>query len=285
MYPQLYWATGSVMCFIGLVSCIQLIRFLSDKIKIRKIFFITAIIISMFSRGVYFITTPLILDNRIDMPLNAYLFWNHMVDFSFFLAYLMLFISWLEFYYTAKVGGKHFTKGNGIFIIISIFAFSSVSLISALFFISNKECEVKKVDIGTSFYIATLNLLTSILFGIYGIKIYKLIEGNNQVLERKSTFKIKIITWICSFCFLARTFLMLYSAISVWNYSDTKSFDVDWYLVLIYFVTLEIVPTCALLFFLRSSKKKKLTHYEKARFNNNQYTNSVKYSPAEYETI
>ncbi|KAF2069495.1 hypothetical protein CYY_009184 [Polysphondylium violaceum] len=248
------------MILIGLVSVFQMFRLLSQPKMIARKVFISVIIVAMFSRGVYFLLSPMIIDGYLEsFPLNGFLFWNHMIDLSFFLAYFMLFVSWAEAYYQASDRSETLIfKNNYVIVSLALFILASIAVIAVFFFISNTDDECKRVDFATTFYIASLNLITAALFGVYGVRLYKLLN-ENPVLRRRYSWKIKALTWICTLCFLCRTFMMIFSVVSLSNNPDTKSFNLAWYWTLIYFVSLEIIPTCSMLYFLRTPPKKRVS--------------------------
>ncbi|EGG19636.1 hypothetical protein DFA_00214 [Cavenderia fasciculata] len=221
MYSGLYYALGSIMCTIGILALILLVRAMFYPKSYAKKVFTATIVLAMFSRGVYFLLSPIIINGELDsFPLNAFLFWT----------YFMLFVSWADFYYQASVGREsNFFKSRAAVCLLTLFMFGSVVAIAIFFFISTSDDECKRVDLGTTFFIASLNLITAALFGIYGLKIYHLIDEYKVVLKRVHSWKIKAITWICSLCFLARSFMMVFSVVNLSDNPDTKAYSVDWY--------------------------------------------------------
>ncbi|GAM26945.1 hypothetical protein SAMD00019534_101200, partial [Acytostelium subglobosum LB1] len=267
MYSFLYYLLGSMMLAIGMVALILLVHsiYTRSTSSSRKIF-TSVIVLAMFGRGVYFLLSPSIIDGNLQsFPLNAFFFWNHMIDFAFFLAYFMLFVSWANFYYRTSVGSDSELLDNKATVILFIsFVLGSIITIAVFFFTADTDEECKRVDLATTCYIASLNVITAGLFGVYGLKIYRLIDEFKFVFKRVHSWKIKAITWICSLCFLCRSCMMVFSVLELSDNPDTKSFSVDWYWVFIYYLTLEMLPTCAMLFFLRKgpSSQPRIDEYE-----------------------
>ncbi|KYQ88649.1 hypothetical protein DLAC_10823 [Tieghemostelium lacteum] len=229
-----------------------------------KKLFLLVIVFAMFSRGIYFLLSPSIIDGNLStFPLNPFIFWNHMIDFSFFLAYFMLFISWADIYYQASSGtGSNFFRHKYTIALLIVFIVVSVTSFAVFSFIAADNIQCRLVDMVSTFYIAILNFITAILFTLYGILIFRLI-GENEILKRKHSWKIKAITWICSLCFLCRTSLMMFSVLTLTNDPDTFSYNVSWYWILVFFVSLEIIPTLAMLYFLRTPQAKQSSEQQR----------------------
>eukprot|EP01133_Synstelium_polycarpum_P006810 gene6810-7915_t len=158
MLAILYYLLGGLSCAIGMLALIQLLRALRFPKNYAKKIFTAVIVLSMFSRGIYLILTPLMINGPLQaFPLNAFFFWSRQVNFF---------------------------KSKVAVVLLTFFMTGCVITIASFFFFANTDSECKKVDQGTTFFIVSLNFITAALFGIYGLKIYRLIDEYKIVLKR-----------------------------------------------------------------------------------------------------
>ncbi|GAM28034.1 hypothetical protein SAMD00019534_112100, partial [Acytostelium subglobosum LB1] len=257
MYNTIYYVLGGMFALIGFLALYQFIQAVRFSRSNTKQVFTATIVLVMFARGAFFLITPSIVSGSLqNFPLNVLLLWDHMIDMLFFLAYFMFFLSWTDFYYQASVGSEsNFFKNRIVVIVLSSFYVGSVIAITGCFLMSNNPDTVKTVELVTACFITSLYFMTAGLFAVYGLKINRLMNDCRLLIKNVQSTKVKAITWICSLCFLLRACLIVYSIILLNNEPESKTFNLAWYWVLIFFVVLEILPTCAMLYYLSKGQQ------------------------------
>jgi len=102
-------------------------------------------------------------------------------------------------------------------------------------------------------------LLIGCAFFYYGVKLYILLKTYRLLSERKRVQTLKVVGTAvgCTFCFLTRSGVVLYSIQESLSMESHKDFSVSWPVVFFFFFFLETVPIILMLFLLRKLPKYK----------------------------
>eukprot|EP00897_Mesotaenium_endlicherianum_P008407 jgi/Mesen1/7595/ME000395S06756 len=247
-----YLSLAALYAIVGLIALVQLIR-IQRRVPeygwtTQKVFHLLNFLVNL-ARALVFVfrqqvqgLTPHVLGLvLLDLP-----------GLLFFTTYTLLVLFWAEIYHQARGLSTEglrptFLSTNAIIYVIQIAIWGYV-------WYNPQHHQI--VDLISKFFFAAVSLVAAIGFLLYGGRLFLMlrrfpIESRGR---RKKLHEVGFVTAICFICFLVR------AAIMAWSGFDKRAdLDVLNHPILnaIYYVVVELLPSCLVLFILRKLPPKR----------------------------
>jgi len=235
-----------------------------------KIFYVV-IMLTFLVRGSFFIVETFALEGTVTVGGNGVSTWAHSAEILFFFNYFMLFLLWMNFYYTVS---STIDRGNSPVrsILMCGMCIFSVILIPTFFLLeilgTALMLDVEKLNSYVSVAFGSLELLVSLGFVYYAICLILTIKESGNIPDEliRRIKQVSFVSAICTLCFTVRavtTFLFLVRNEDF--FTNGYFFHTSPFVMLAYFASLEIVPTCLIVYLLTQLPDWKVQDVEEER--------------------
>jgi len=218
--------------------------------------FMIMLLLGTVTRCIFFALQPFIVWELIVVLNFINVCLNVVPSFFFFSCYLIILFLWAEIYHSAYGTGKHISKLRPIYFTVVIVMYLTVIIILILDWLIYRPISVKVIpdpstplEKGLFVFDAGLYLATALGFCIYGGSFYmKFVRGGPLLTKMRETVlpKVKILTILCTLCFMARallTIISMFARLDEWIWLD-----------LVYYVSMEFIPLILMLVILRPAR-------------------------------
>eukprot|EP00004_Rigifila_ramosa_P025716 TRINITY_DN7766_c0_g1_i2.p1 TRINITY_DN7766_c0_g1~~TRINITY_DN7766_c0_g1_i2.p1 ORF type:complete len:241 (+),score=49.49 TRINITY_DN7766_c0_g1_i2:204-926(+) len=219
------------------------------------------IAISTAMRCAFFIITPPYANGDLSMTYEGYFFLNMFPAYLLYSAYTLLILFWAELYYntvqrqdyliqdvaTPRHGSQIWKtqfRSSKMFVIVNAIVYTiaiSLFVLMAIWPEYDSKFQVTQLVFGAS--MAFLNTIAFLYYGYHRWKMLASIPIRSDLQDRELR-KVSSLTAMCTFAFLFRGVIALYSAV-------VSNLTVYWWLMVFFYICLEQIPVCTILFLLR----------------------------------
>eukprot|EP01116_Phalansterium_solitarium_P002253 TRINITY_DN12141_c0_g1_i1.p1 TRINITY_DN12141_c0_g1~~TRINITY_DN12141_c0_g1_i1.p1 ORF type:complete len:283 (-),score=72.27 TRINITY_DN12141_c0_g1_i1:7-855(-) len=230
------------LCYIGLfLVSVYMFRYF----RYQSSYFKAIFLLGVFVRVIYFLSLPLIRESVLVISQPVEFVINTLPAFIFFSAYMLLLMFWVELYHVQKISSAI----QLTLVATNVVMYAAVVALYGLDFHSLRDTPpdsaISPFENAVLILILSLYVLFSIGFFAYGYYSFKYGRGASvqfrSGLRRRIMRKIGFITLVCMAAFLLRAGMVL------WNVLQPALFGDRWWIDAIYYVVLEVVPTCLML--------------------------------------
>lgn len=246
-----------------------------------QITFFIGLVAGILMRAVWCFLQPFVLEEMIAVPNLVNLLMQTIPSFLFFSCYLIILFLWAEIYHTIhSPGSVDILRLRPIYFGTQGFMYAVVivlELVDRFAYPNMGPCP--KPDIHTPmqraiwFFDASLYLISALGFLIYGGRFYFTFSRDRKPLlaKMRNTVlpKVKYLTIMLSICFLIRGGMTLSNGITNWTNSL-------WWIDLVYYAVLEVLPIVLMLLILRPTTQQALVDDDP--INSQQATDSGDYA-------
>jgi len=247
----------SLSYFVLIIVAVILFLKFQYSSKIFKI----AFLLGSFIRGLYFLIEPFVKEEIVVMPYSLFFFLNTISTFLFFACYFSLLFFWekilLSHIKTENFKMKVFRKRLRLVLIVLFIGFlcALVILYSLDLATDDRDSYEDSQSPSNNTYETCILLFASSMYIIvsfgffgYGYFIFRKSFSNKVDLGIKVAYqrndvlrKLSTITTFCMSCFFLRAAVTLWSVIQ-------PDINWNWWLDIVYYSSLEVVPLVAMLF-------------------------------------
>jgi len=178
--------------------------------------------------------------------------WAHLATLLLLLAYFMLFVVWMNFFYIIE-GMISF---NGRLVLFLLFGLASLLvpaylIMSIIWLLQNND--VDSFDAVTSSTFAAVNLLVGVGIVFFAIRLFNRTQMKELSTTRKiQGYQIGIIVALCTICYSVKASLTLLHTMDTGNLDKdgSNNFEYNYIITFLYFFSLETVPLCLMVLLL-----------------------------------
>jgi Ni,Fe-hydrogenase I cytochrome b subunit len=264
---------------LGLLSILWIIRLcLAHHFKRWQLIFHPIFLLGTAARAAFFFLQPFIIENSIQLPSGVNFMLNSLPSWFFFTDYLIILFLWVDIYHSTRTKEPAKNGLNPLFWFLNAAMWASVSVLYFLdILVMEKKNSLNPLEETLVILGATVYILTSLAFLIYGTSIYMRLahQVTTSVYGQVLLWKIQIMTTMVSVVFFCRATIMLLVAFVF------PSFTTYWWFGIAYYLSLEWFPLLVMLGILHivsTQRKYTMSSISAARLNYNAIINS---SPAD----
>jgi len=226
------------------------------KLSGKKLFH-GIIVLFLLVRGTFFLANPFYINSEAEFYSDSMdVAWKQLGSLLFFLAYFFLLLFWADFYY--RVSRSHIrvfsTLRTPLLIFLALLGGLVIAYCVVAVALEMPSNTAGLFDDVSACVIASLSLMVAVGFLYYGIRLVAVLRGYSSLSLRKQTQTRKVVAVAvgCTLCFSFQAIFILYSAaLQIERGTYSKEWDVNNYVVFLFFFCLETLPVVSMLYLLR----------------------------------
>jgi len=181
--------------------------------------------------------------------------WGHFSDGFFFLVFFMLFLLWMNFYYTISENFESKLKVATCSVFGIVLCMVPLYFIVELVLLAMFEVDLQEYNIWLAAVVSIMEILLIIGCAFIGILFFLVMRKDRElkILDKEQKRRIMKVSLVVAFCTISFGCRSIVSLVSVSQNNDlfaAGNFFNSWYEIILYFSSFDIIPCILILYLL-----------------------------------